>query len=176
MSMTNSDTSDLRKRVGKWVAGLLISAAGLAAVVNSEGLRLEAYPDPATGGKPWTICYGHTGPEVKPGLQVTKDQCEKWLGEDLKKAQDVVTRTVKVPIQQGEMDAYTSFVFNVGEANWRSSTLLQLLNKNDRIAACNQLPRWIYADKKVLAGLRTRRYEERAMCLRGGVYVHNPRR
>jgi lysozyme len=36
-------------------------------VSQHEGLRLNAYPDPATGGDPWTIGYGSTGPNVKPG-------------------------------------------------------------------------------------------------------------
>ena len=31
-----------------------------------ESLKLRTYPDPATGGKPWTIGYGHIGPDVYP--------------------------------------------------------------------------------------------------------------
>ena len=31
-----------------------INAAGLALVKSFEGLRLKAYPDPATNGDPWT--------------------------------------------------------------------------------------------------------------------------
>lgn len=175
MSPMNSATSDLRSRILKWVVGtLLVSAGGVAAVAQHEALRFTAYPDPATGGKPWTICYGHTGPEVVPGLTVSKAQCEKWLAEDLMKAQRVVTSTVKVPLTQGEVDAYVSFVFNVGGGNWRSSTLLRLLNQGKRKEACDQLPRWIYADKRVLNGLKVRRYEERAVCLSGGAYVHRP--
>jgi hypothetical protein len=35
-----------------------------------EGCLLSAYPDPASGGVPWTIGYGHTGPEVTAGLTI----------------------------------------------------------------------------------------------------------
>ncbi len=35
-------------------------------VQGAEGLRLTAYPDPGTGGAPWTVGWGHTGPEVGP--------------------------------------------------------------------------------------------------------------
>ncbi|BAM29100.1 endolysin [Xanthomonas phage CP1] len=153
------------------LGGLALSAAGVIAVADHEGKRYAAYPDPATGGAPWTICYGHTGPEVKPGMVVKQDQCDKWLAQDLRKAQDVVFSTVKVPIQQGELDAYASFVYNVGSGNWRSSTMLRLLNQGRRKEACDQFPRWVYANKIKLQGLATRRYEERAMCLQGGHYV-----
>lgn len=174
MGVTNVIPSELKKRVTMWVSGLLLSAAGLAAVVSHEGLSYPAYPDPATGGEPWTICYGHTGPEVKRGMVATQAQCDRWLAQDLKKAQDIVTSTVKVPLQQGELDAYTSFVFNVGGGNWRSSTLLRLLNQGKRQEACDQLPRWSYANKREMKGLKTRRYAERTMCLSGGAYVHRP--
>lgn len=33
-----------------------------------EGKKHAAYPDPLTGGAPWTIGIGHTGPEVHEGL------------------------------------------------------------------------------------------------------------
>lgn len=155
--------------------GLLLSAAGVVAVSNHEGQRFAAYPDPATGGAPWTICFGHTGPEVKPGMVVSKSQCDKWLASDLRKAQDVITSTVRVPIQQGEMDAYVSFVFNVGGGNWRSSTMLRLLNQGKRKEACDQFPRWVYANKIKMEGLATRRYAERATCLSGGAYVYSPK-
>lgn len=174
MSQTTTAGSDLKKRLTLWVSGLLLSAAGVTAVVTSEGLKYEAYPDPATGAAPWTICYGHTGPEVYRGLKVSHTQCEKWLAADLKIAQDIVTRSVRVPLQQGEVDAYTSFVFNVGGGNWRSSTLLRLLNQGKRKEACDQLPRWVYANKREMNGLKKRRYEERAICLSGGPYVYRP--
>ena len=35
---------------------------------RDEGSRYKAYPDPLTGGAPWTIGKGHTGPEVHQGL------------------------------------------------------------------------------------------------------------
>ena len=46
------------------------SKDGLKLTEQFEGCRLEAYPDPATGGEPWTIGYGHTGPDVFPSLAV----------------------------------------------------------------------------------------------------------
>lgn len=47
---------------------------------KDEGLRLKAYQD--TVGV-WTIGYGHTGPEVKPGLVWTEAQAEAALADDV---------------------------------------------------------------------------------------------
>lgn len=48
-----------------------------------EGLRLTAYPDPISGGAPWTIGYGHTGREVHPGLVWTQAQADDALSGDI---------------------------------------------------------------------------------------------
>ena len=47
-----------------------MSNNGLDLTKISEGLRTEAYPDPGTGGDPWTIGYGHTN-GVYPGETCT---------------------------------------------------------------------------------------------------------
>jgi lysozyme len=36
------------------------SKAGGAFIAAFEGVELKAYPDPGTGGDPWTIGVGHT--------------------------------------------------------------------------------------------------------------------
>lgn len=48
-----------------------------------EGCRLKAYRD--TVGV-WTIGYGHTGPEVKEGLEISQEQADDWLAEDVEEA------------------------------------------------------------------------------------------
>ena len=65
---------------------LRTSEEGLDLIREYEGLRLEAYPDPGTGGEPWTIGYGHTGPEVKEGLEISQEQADDWLAEDVEEA------------------------------------------------------------------------------------------
>ena len=55
----------------------------LKIVKNYEGFRSHAYPDPLSGGKPWTIGYGSThhsdGTAIKPGDVVTEQQADKLL-------------------------------------------------------------------------------------------------
>lgn len=166
---------DLRTKLLALSAASLVSAAGILHLKDSEGLHRIAYPDPGTGGAPWTICYGHTGPEVVPGLRVTQDQCELWLYEDIAEAERHVKHSITQPIKQGEYDAHVNFVYNIGPAKYRSSTLLRKFNAGDRRGSCNEFPRWKYADGKVLNGLVTRRYKEQSMCHLPGAYIYDPR-
>lgn len=55
----------------------------IADLKRDEGLRLNAYPDPLSGGPPWTIGYGHTGPEVRKGLTWTQAEAEAALLADI---------------------------------------------------------------------------------------------
>jgi GH24 family phage-related lysozyme (muramidase) len=55
-----------------------------------EGCRLSAYPDPASGGAPWTIGHGHTGPESKPSVTISQEQADAWLEHDVHVAATVV--------------------------------------------------------------------------------------
>lgn len=57
----------------------------VADLKRDEGLRLDAYPDPISKGDPWTIGYGHTGPEVRHGLTWTLEQAEAALIADIAK-------------------------------------------------------------------------------------------
>lgn len=132
-----------------------ISANGKALIRESEGLRLKAYADPATGGKPWGIGYGHVR-GVMPGQTCTKLDAERWLEEDIAVAEAAIRRLVKVPLRQHEYDALIDFVFNLGETRFSSSTLLQRLNGGDKSGAGDEFQRWVYADHKILRGLVTR--------------------
>ena len=92
-----------------------ISAAGLDLLKRLEGCRLEAYPDPGSGAEPWTIGYGHTGAEVRPGLVISQEQAERWLLDDLQdRGRALKTLLAGVPLNQGQFDALLSFCFNVG--------------------------------------------------------------
>jgi lysozyme len=46
------------------------SQRGIDLIKRFEGLRLTAYPDPSTGGDPWTIGYGTTR-GVRPGMTIS---------------------------------------------------------------------------------------------------------
>lgn len=146
------------------------SAAGRKAIAGHEGVRLKAYPDPATGGEPWTIGVGHTSaagpPKVVKGMTITAAECDEILSRDLATFEAAVTKAVKVPLNQNQFDALVSFTFNVGVGNLQKSTLLRKLNARDYQGAADQFPVWNKANSKVMKGLVTRRAEERALFLR----------
>jgi lysozyme len=136
------DTSDMKP-----------SGACRALVRQFEGCRLQAYLCPA--GVP-TIGVGHTR-NVKLGDRCSQEQADLWLTQDL---DDAVTSLVKVPLTQGQFDALTSFVFNLGMRRLAESTLLILLNKRDYHGAAAQFARWVRSDGQVLDGLVRRRAAE----------------
>ncbi len=150
------------------------SSNGVAVIQYFESLELKAYPDPATGGKPYTIGFGTTvypsGAPVRPGDVCTKEQAEKYLLNDLAKFEKVVSDAVRVPINQGQFDALVSFTYNVGPGNVKlkapgllTSTLLRKLNAGDYAGAAGEFKRWNKANGKVMRGLTRRRAAEQCL-------------
>ncbi len=138
------------------------SDAGIDLITAHEGLRLDAYPDPGTGGAPWTIGYGHTF-GVRQDDSCTEADARDFLRHDLATAEQAVNSLVRVPLTQHEFDALVSFTFNVGVGAFKGSTLLRMLNAADYDGAADQFARWDKADGRVLAGLTKRRADEAAL-------------
>jgi lysozyme len=135
------------------------SPDAIALVKASEGLRLIAYPDAAGV---WTIGWGHTD-GVNPGMRITEQEAENFLAADLAVAGDAVSSLVKVPLTQGQFDALSDFVFNLGAGRLMNSTLLRLLNEGNYQAAAKQFPMWCMAAGRPEPGLVKRRAAERAL-------------
>src|SRR5574343_1083814 len=114
-----------------------VSQSGIDLIKRFEGLRLEAYPDPASGGEPWTIGYGTTrtpaGP-VTPGMTITQAQAEEYLRDDLRFFESRINDLVKVPLSQAQFDALVSLTYNIGAGAFERSTLLRELNAGNHAA------------------------------------------
>jgi len=147
-----------------------VSASGVNLIKKFEGLHkltdsgtVRAYRCPA--GK-WTIGWGHTK-GVKSGMRATVDECDNMLMDDINEAAAVVRRHVNVPLSDYQFDALVSFVFNLGEGNFRSSTLLKKLNKGLYDEVPEQIMRWNKARVDgvltPLRGLTRRRSAEAAL-------------
>ena len=124
---------------------------------------LKAYPDPATGGDPWTIGVGHTGSEVVPGMVITDERAMEYLRHDIEVAERCINNSVRGTITQNQFDALCSLVFNIGCGNFGKSTLLRRLNQGDDDAAAEQFLAWNKAAGKVMAGLTRRREAEQEL-------------
>ena len=128
-----------------------------------EGCRLSAYPDPASGGAPWTIGYGHTGANVVPGLTITQEQAEAWLKQDAAEAAGTVDRLLRgVALTPRQRDALISFCFNVGAGALERSTLRSwlLAGEAPAVVIAQELPRWHYGPNGPVEGLKRRRAAE----------------
>lgn len=121
-----------------------------------EGLRLTAYRCPSGV---WTVGYGHTS-GVMPGMDITKEQAEELLRQDIATAEKIVS--AECPnLRQCQFDALVSFVFNIGGGNFRKSTLLKKIKVNpDDNSIMEEFLRWVYSKGVVLPGLQKRRLAE----------------
>lgn len=132
------------------------SNKGLALIKHFEGFKARAYVCPAGV---LTIGYGTTA-NVRPGQVITESQGTNLLLSDCAKFEKEVETQVKVPLTQDQFDALVAFVYNVGQGNFRSSTLLKLLNQGQYDQVPEQMMRWNKGGGKVLNGLTRRRTSE----------------
>lgn len=143
-----------------------VNKSGIDLIKEEEGLRLEAYQDQ---GGVWTIGYGHTGPDVHKGCVITEQQAEELLRGDLADAEQSVNKLVSVPLNDNQFASLVSFVFNIGEVHFKTSTLLQVLNQDYYNSVPSEMRRWKFiqdqATKKYMAspGMEKRREREIAL-------------
>jgi lysozyme len=137
-----------------------------------EGLRLSAYLCPAGV---WTIGYGATGPNIKPGLRWTRAQADDDLLRRCRALLKDVRGLVRVPVSEAQMGALVSLAYNIGTdidadeiaEGLGDSTLLRKLNRGDYDGASREFPKWKHAGGRTLAGLIKRRADERALFEQG---------
>lgn len=123
----------------------------------------------------WTIGWGHTQGVTKDTPPVTQDEAQRLLEWDVAWVLDVIRRHVTMPLTQGQLDALTSFVFNVGPGvpgekdgfvwlkNGNHSTLLRKINAGDFDGAVNEFDKWVRSRGQVLMGLVKRRLIEKSV-------------
>jgi len=148
--------------------GGAVAALGVVLVGGFEGLRLNAYPDPATKGPPWTICYGSTG-GVKPGDRKTLEECKALLVKELDHYADGVERctfTAK-SMPDKRYVAHVSLAYNIGVGAYCKSSVSRLENAGQTRASCDAFLKWNRAAGVVFPGLTRRRQAERSYCMDG---------
>ena len=176
-------TSQAKKYLVIGIVALILLSSTMAIGAKAEELikkfeaddinkYLDAYIDPV--GIP-TIGYGSTynydaKRKVRLGDSITVEKAIEWLRKETKTIAPQIKALVKVPINQNQIDSFTSFVYNVGIGAFKSSTLLRLLNSGapkSEVAA--QFDRWnkgtVNGQKVILPGLVRRRSEEKALFL-----------
>lgn len=85
-----------------------------------EGLRLKAYKAVKTE-QHFTIGYGHYGPDVYEGMEITEEEADRMFDNDLRKYERYVEELNR-PWTQGQYDALVSFTYNCGKENLKMLT------------------------------------------------------
>ena len=133
------------------------------------GCKTRVYLDSA--GYP-TIGVGHLicdGEDFVQGREYDRDRLMALFREDVADAEGAVNRHVKVTLEPNQFDALCSFTFNLGETNFRRSTLLKRVNANRFGDVPDELARWNKAGGQVVRGL-TRRRKAEGEAFTAGVY------
>ncbi|WP_338928205.1 lysozyme (plasmid) [Roseomonas mucosa] len=146
------------------------SPSCIASIRAHEGLRLKAYLCPT--GHP-TIGYGHAGPEVRLGQEITLSEAERLLAADVKTFATGVERALGgAPTTQNQFDAFVSLAYNIGMGNFTPSTAVRRHKGRDYKGAAQAITWWNKGTnpktglKEVIDGLVTRRAAEAALYLR----------
>jgi len=127
-----------------------------------EGCKLHAYPDPATGRKPWNIGYGATGRDIGPNTVWTQAQADADLQDRIDNLGQWIDN-FGVPLTGNQKGALVSLAYNIGIGNLGTSTLLKCLRRGDIAGASSQFLVWNKAAGKVMQGLVNRRKAEKTI-------------
>ena len=128
-----------------------------------EGLRLKPY---LCSAKVPTIGHGSTFYENNKKVlmsdpPITKQRAEELLQLSADRFAAKVVNLVKKPITQNQLNALTSFAYNLGSGALASSTLLKKVNVNPNdLTIRNEFLRWNKANGVALKGLTNRRIKE----------------
>jgi GH24 family phage-related lysozyme (muramidase) len=143
------------------------SAAKL--IKEFEGCHLSAYPDPLSGGDPWTIGYGTTrysdGRKVQRGDKITVIEAGKLLDLEIERIVEKLRATVPFwnAMSGDKQSALISFAYNLGSGFYGSpgfETISKRLKEKDWVAVPEAMLLYRNPGTSVEAGLLRRRQAE----------------
>jgi GH24 family phage-related lysozyme (muramidase) len=144
-------------------------AAALKLIKDFEGCHLEAYPDPLSGGDPWTIGYGTTryqdGRRVRPGDKINAIEADLLLRQEVDRIAEKLRATVPYWVQMADNQkcALISFAYNLGSGFYGTTgfeTISRELREKDWAAVPDALLLYRNPGSNVEAGLKRRRIAE----------------
>lgn len=148
--------------------GLSLGGAELlvVTVADHEGEVLTTYQD-VVGIN--TVCYGDTDPAMAvPGVTHTAEECLESLSRQIiAHAKPMLACVPGVEKSDAMTAAFGSLIFNIGEAQFCSSTVARRFRAGDYAGSCAAVAMWVKAGGKAVRGLVIRRKAERALCERG---------
>ena len=146
-----------------------ISINGLNLITTYEGFSSKPYLDVV---KVPSIGYGTTKYKNGNSVKITDQPITKENALDELKFHveemciPFIKKYVTVDLNQNQIDALCSFIYNVGSGNFIKSTLLKKINQKDFTGAAEEFLKWNKAGGKVYDGLTKRRNSEKTLFLK----------
>jgi GH24 family phage-related lysozyme (muramidase)/uncharacterized protein YvpB len=149
---------------------------GVDLIKRFEGCRLKAYPDPLSGGKPYTIGWGSTvkkdGSPFSPGEEITQKEADELLLYQLEVG--YMPALERIPylseMSQEQIGALLSFAYNLG-ARFYGSEGFETISRRLRNKEWNLIPDSLLLYRNpgtsVEEGLKRRRIAEGALWSKG---------
>jgi hypothetical protein len=139
-----------------------------------EGFEANAYPDPGTGGDPWTIGWGFTqlfGKDVRHGDTITRENADKLLQQEIISCADTLEAAIPywAEMNANQKAALISFSWNVGISFYGSSgfsTVSRCLRDKLWSGIPAAFALYVNPGSPVQAGLERRRAAEIALWLK----------
>lgn len=133
--------------------------AGLKLIANAEGCRRDPYHCSA---HKLTVGIGSTSKVNASKHYSDKEIADRFIA-DVRNAENCVNSYANGKnMTQGQFNAVTSFVFNVGCR--KKSTLFRYARAGKWSQMCDELPKWSYVNGRKSKAILKRRLKEKAMC------------
>lgn len=150
--------------------------AGVELIKRFEGCHLTSYPDPLSGGEPWTIGWGSTknlnGQPFGPGQTISQKEADDLLNHTLEKV--YLPALSKIPhfneMSPEQVGALLSFAYNLGPGFYGSddfATISRHLRNKDWDSVPDALLLYRNPGSNVEEGLKRRRIAEGALWSKG---------
>lgn len=144
-------------------------ARALNIIKKYEGYSERAYPDPSTGGAPYTFGYGSQyypdGTAVKKGQRCSQQKALEYLQHDIEIIEGDIKR-LNLGIDASMQEALISFIHSVGWDSFLYSNLIDQIECENWSGATAEISRWIFDDYyRAIGGLIDRRREESLLFL-----------
>lgn len=134
-----------------------------------EGFSEKAYPDPHSGGEPYTIGFGTQfypdGSPVKQGQCCSQEKALEYLFHEVNVIDGQLIK-LNLGLDDHMRQALVSFIHSIGWEPFLYSRIIDCLEIEDFAGATKEIGRWVYdQDHKAIGGLLDRRREEMKLFL-----------
>lgn len=155
-------------RIASAVGGIAVAIALIVPTLQRwEGHEARPYKDMIGV---LTVCYGHTGPDIRPKDVYTPKECTTLLEKDIEKfATGVLKITPTIEDKPYVLASAISFSYNVGLENYRKSSTARNYNKGNYPLGCAYMLLYNKAGGKFVQGLQNRREDEFNICIKGAI-------